>query len=65
VLDSISFQFASFDRLIGSCILEVLEATKVGLQEVKRDLQEQEGKELMAQQEAAKYKDEDQERPGG
>jgi hypothetical protein len=43
----------------------VLEATKAGLQEVKRDLQKQEVKELMAQQEAVKYKDEDQERPGG
>jgi hypothetical protein len=35
----------------------VLEATKVGLQEVKRDLQEQEGRELMAQQGAVKYKE--------
>jgi hypothetical protein len=35
----------------------VLEATKAGLQEVKRDLQKQEGKELMAQQEAVKYKE--------
>jgi hypothetical protein len=35
----------------------VLEAAKVGLQEVKRDLQEQQGKELMAQQEAVKYKE--------
>jgi hypothetical protein len=35
----------------------VLEATKAGLQEVKRNLQEQEDRELMAQQEAVKYKE--------
>jgi hypothetical protein len=35
----------------------VLEATKAGLHDVKRDLQEQEGRELMAQQEVVKYKD--------
>jgi hypothetical protein len=35
----------------------VLEVTKAGLQEVKRDLQEQEHKELMAQQEAVKFKE--------
>jgi hypothetical protein len=35
----------------------LLEATKAGLQEVKRDLQEQEGRELVAQQEAVKYKE--------
>jgi hypothetical protein len=33
----------------------VLEATKAWLEEVKRDLQEQEGRELMTQQEAVKY----------
>jgi hypothetical protein len=35
----------------------VLEVTKAGLQEVKRDLQEQEGRELMVQQEAVKFKE--------
>jgi hypothetical protein len=35
----------------------VLEDTKAGLQEVKRDLQEQQGRELMTQQEAVKYKE--------
>jgi hypothetical protein len=35
----------------------VLEATKAGLQKVKRDPQEQKGRELMAQQEALKYKE--------
>jgi hypothetical protein len=34
----------------------VLEATKAGLKEAKRDLQEQQGRELMAQQETVKYK---------
>jgi hypothetical protein len=34
----------------------VLEATKAKLQEVKRYLQEQQGKELMAQQEVVNYK---------
>jgi hypothetical protein len=34
----------------------VHEATKAGLQEVKRDMQEKEGRELIAQQEVVKYK---------
>jgi hypothetical protein len=34
----------------------VLEATEAKLQEVKRDLQEQQGRELMVQQEAVNYK---------
>jgi Fe2+ transport system protein B len=35
----------------------VLEATKAGLQKAKRDLQEKQGRELMVQQEAVKYKE--------
>jgi hypothetical protein len=35
----------------------VLEATKAGLQVVKRDMQEQEGRELMAQQDAVENKE--------
>jgi hypothetical protein len=35
----------------------VLETTKAGLYEVKRDLHEQKGRELMAQQEVVKYKE--------
>jgi hypothetical protein len=35
----------------------VLEATKAGLQVVKRDMQEQEGRELMVQQDAVENKE--------
>jgi hypothetical protein len=51
VLGSVCFQFTLFDGLIGSCILLAsrgLEDTKAELQEVKRGLQEQQGRKLMA-----------------